>query len=113
MMSNYEMKHLREVRFIEIKNTCLALGIDSDSFEANFFDWFKSSPLSGSMALDMCKTRLLAGLPMPWEATVVSHRMPLPEPPELIVVNGACAGCGLPPDGDHAPWCRTLKNTGE
>lgn len=66
-MSNYEMKHLHEVRFIEIKNICLALGIDSDLFETSFFDWFKSSPLSGSTALDMCKTRLLAGLSMPWE----------------------------------------------
>jgi len=43
----------------------------------------------------------------------VTHWMPLPEPPKQIVIDGVCTGCGLPLDGDHASWCRTLKNTGD
>lgn len=45
-------------------------------------------------------------IPSPW-ADAVTHWMLLPKPP--IIVDGVCAGCGLPLDGDHAPWCRTLE----
>ena len=75
-VDKYAVRKLFMVKFVEIEQICIALDFDYILFEGAFFDWYESSPLSSSMALDMCKMRLLAGLPLPWEAAVIPHWMP-------------------------------------